>query len=459
MPDVFDVTDEHVASLLSRGESHFSDAKAKHIKPAKLTKSVSAFANADGGELLIGISEENAEFVWDGFSKAEDANGLIQCFEEFFPLGTHFRYSFLKNDKNKGLVLLCEIAKTPDVRVASDGIAYLRRGAQSIPQVTEEQIQRLRYNKGIFSFEDSKTNAPIDTVANSVAMIGFALDIIPVSEPEAWLKKQRLIVDETPVVAGSMLFSDEPQIDLPKAAIKIYRYRTSDAEGTRATLAFDPISIEGNAYSQVYTAVAKLKELIDEIPLLGTGGLERIDYPAEAIHEIITNAVIHRDYSLNDDIHVRIFDNRIEVQSPGTLPAHVSVDNILDERFARNPKIVRILNKFKNPPNKDVGEGLNTAFEAMRNLKLKDPEIIQREGHVIVVLRHEKLGSPEQLITEYLKVNDEINNAKAREICKIGSENTMKRVFQRMMTSGVIERIPNRPLNKTGYIKGANFPK
>jgi len=131
--------------------------------------------------------------------------------------------------------------------------------------------------------------------------------------------------------------------------------------------------------------------------------------------------VIHRDYSINDDIHVRIFDNRIEVQSPGTLPGHVTVNNILNERAARNPKVVRLLNKFRNPPNKDVGEGLNTAFEAMRNLKLKDPTIEVSENGVLVTLRHEKLGTPEQIIVEYLGEHDEINNATARAICFIGS--------------------------------------
>src|SRR4029077_16822181 len=161
---------------------------------------------------------------------------------------------------------------------------------------------------------------------------------------------------------------------------------------TRKTLAFDPLSIEGNAYEQIYKAVETTKKIAEEIPLLTSAGLQKIVYPTEAIHEVITNAVIHRDYSINDDVHVRIFDNRIEVQSPGKLPGHVTVNNILSDRAARNPKIVRLLNKFRNPPNKDVGEGLNTAFEAMRNLKLKDPVIEQKENSVLVTLRHEKLG-------------------------------------------------------------------
>jgi ATP-dependent DNA helicase RecG len=95
----------------------------------------------------------------------------------------------------------------------------------------------------------------------------------------------------------------------------------------------------------------------------------------------------------------------------------------------------------------------------MRKLKFKDPIIEQRNNYVVVSLRHEKLGAPEQLIVEYLKTNDEINNSKARAICYIGSENTVKRIFQKMINAGLIKRIPNRPLNKTGYSRGRNFPK
>jgi ATP-dependent DNA helicase RecG len=105
-------------------------AKSKLIKPARLTKTMSAFANADGGELYVGIGEPNSgTFVWDGFERVEDANGHIQAMEELFPLGMNFRYTFLYTEDDPGFVLFCEIDKTPDVRVASDGIAYLRRGA------------------------------------------------------------------------------------------------------------------------------------------------------------------------------------------------------------------------------------------------------------------------------------------------------------------------------------------
>jgi len=160
---------------------------------------------------------------------------------------------------------------------------------------------------------------------------------------------------------------------------------------------------------------------------------------------------LHRDYSIADDIHIRIFDNRVEVASPGTLPAHITPDNILDERFARNATIVRLINKFPNPPNKDVGEGLNTAFRAMRQMKLKPPTITQSGGYVQVTLKHEPLATPEELVLEYLKKNDQITNRIARQICFIGSENKMKGILQRLVKKGLIELVPGTTRYSAAY--------
>lgn len=135
------------------------------------------------------------------------------------------------------------------------------------------------------------------------------------------------------------------------------------------------------------------------------------EYPEEALHEIITNAVLHRDYNVAANVQVRIFDNRVDIESPGRLPGHVTVNNIIQTQFARNPKIVRLVNKFTNPPNKDVGEGLNTAFEAMGKLRLKKPQIHETEGSVVVTLRHESLGSPENIVMEFLSREVEITNS------------------------------------------------
>ena len=84
-------------------------------------------------------------------------------------------------------------------------------------------------------------------------------------------------------------------------------------------------------------------------------------YPSDAISEVVVNAVIHRDYSLSDDIHIKVFDNRVEVISPGKLPGYITLDNIYEERFSRNPNLVRMLHNLPDPVNHDIGEGLDTA--------------------------------------------------------------------------------------------------
>lgn len=450
--DTIPIRPDEAEKILSRVESHFADFKSKRISPAKLSRSISALANADGGELFVGVEDNAGQFQWDGFTTPEDANGLVQAIQSVDPSGV-LSLSFLSSDAQAGLVLHVQIPKTRSIYKSTDSRIYLRKGAQNLPQTTDDQVRRLTLNKGLESHEDETVRDNIESISNSLAVIDFILEIIPHSEPEVWLRKQLLIVGDRPTVAGELLFNDEPQVVIPKASIKIYRYKTSDAMGTRETLDFQPISIDGNLYEQIRKAVTVTVDITETSQVLGQSGLQNFTYPKEAIHEIITNSVLHRDYSLNDDVHVRIFENRIEVESPGTLPAHVTERNILKERFARNPKMVRLINKFPDPPNKDVGEGLNTAFEAMRNLRLKPPVISQNENSVLVVLRHESLASAEETIVEYLNRHGEINNAKGREICHEGSENKMKRVFERMMDSQIIERIPNRRGRATAYRK------
>ena len=180
-----------------------------------------------------------------------------------------------------------------------------------------EALKRLEYLKGVSSFETQTVDVPVDLVSESLIVTAFVMDVVPtVDAVEPWLRKQLLVRDGKPTVAALLLFSDEPQVALPKqSAVKIYRYATTDAEGTRATLIGQPITIEGAAYDVIKESVRTAVDTVQGIRILGASGLEEISYPQVTLHEIITNAVLHRDYSIADDIHVRIFDNRVEVRA------------------------------------------------------------------------------------------------------------------------------------------------
>lgn len=451
-----EITPDQARTILATEESHFLDLKAMDIKPAKLTESVAAFANASGGEVYIGIDEREKDGLksrtWRGFANVEEANAHLQVLEAMKPLGGHYEAAFMSCPGFTGHLLHIEIPKSKDILKASDKYPYTRKGAQKLRVDTPEAVHRLRLDKGIISFEDDVVNAPLESVTNSVTVINFMLGIIPTGDPEAWLRKQLLIADDRPTVAGVMLFHDEPQSALPKrTAVKIYRYRTRDDEGTREQLAGDPITVEGCVFELIYKAVTKTKEIIQGIRKLAERGLEEVLYPDETLHEIITNAVLHRDYSLPSDIHIRIYDNRVEVQSPGRLPGHITTRNILDEQAARDSRLVRLINKFPNAPNKDVGEGLNTAFAAMKALRLKDPEIMETDTSVIVHIRHSPLASPQEAVMSYLDYHDEITNSVARELTGIRSENSIKEVFLSLNRRQLLERVPGKLGNRAAW--------
>ena len=400
------LSDKEVASIFDIEENYFNDFKAKDITGKKLTKSVSGFANASGGEVYVGIREENDTKIkhWEGFNNIEDTNGLVQAVTDIIPLDNNCDISFLKHPV----------------------------------------LETYEMDKGIVSFENEViADSDIADVLDSQIYHYFCENNFSNVDYAMWLNKQKLAKDGKLTVAGLLLYAEEPQISLPKrSSIKIYRYQTSEY-ADRDALVSDPITIEGCAYEQIHESVSKTKEIIESIRKLGDG-FENVEYPEETLHEIITNAVLHRDYSIATDIQIRIFDNRVEVESPGKLPGHVTVSNILSSQSARNPKLVRLINKFPNPPNKDVGEGLNTAFEAMTRLRLKEPKIIENDKSVLVVIRHEKLASPEEIIMQYLDEHDEINNRTGRTLTGIKSENTMKRAFWRLRDQDLIEMIPGR---------------
>jgi ATP-dependent DNA helicase RecG len=447
MYPVYKITEEQALKILSIPEDFLNDVKAKEIKPSKLSETVSAFANASGGDIYIGIAENKADRTkeWNGFSEPEEANDIPQVLLQAHPFGNHLIFEYLECDGYSGIILHITIKKVKELVKSSSGEIYIRVNAGKQKIDSPDSLRKLEMDKGIITFENEWVEVSSQRIENSLSILSFLLNIIPSGEPKIYLENQELIKPGHAKVSGVLLFCDEPAIYLPKrSSIKIMRYKTKEDDIGREFLDGNPLTIEGDAYNLIFNAVKKTKEILEGIQKLGDGGLETIKYPDETLHEIITNAVLHRDYSIVADVQIRIFDNRVEVESPGKLPGHVTVRNILHTQSARNPSLVRLINKFPDPPNKDVGEGLDTAFRAMEMLRLKKPIISELETSVLVVIRHESLGSPEEIVMEYMTRNEEITNSIARELTGIKSENSMKNVFLRLKQSNLLEPIPER---------------
>lgn len=435
-------------NLVRHQEGHFFDRKSIKVDGRGIQKIATAFANADGGEFVIGIKDEKEEKDeskrWEGSTNIENFNSVLQALGEVTP-SLDYGVTFFGCDSLPGYILSVRVEKTASVHQTSDKTVYVRLGAQSVPLKDADRIIALGYAKGSASFEDSiSQDVSAEQVVESETLDEFLSEFSPKSDPLEFVINENLIDRNTwkPRVAAVLLFAKNPTALLSKkCAIKIVRYETREDEPERDHLKYVH-TIEGPLYKLIHEAVDRIKEIMSSVAIWTTEGLRTLDYPPESVWEILVNAVIHRDYSISDDIQVQIYNDRIEIISPGKLPGYVTVENILDARYSRNTKIVRTLSRYKKAPNHDLGEGLNTAFQKMKDWKLQPPKIQVHGNYVHVTLPHTPLAKPSELILEFLKTNDTISNSQARELTGIRSENSVKSEFYKLRDAKLLEMVP-----------------
>lgn len=443
---LLDTTD--TLALLEREEDHFYDKKSIRIGGAGLQKALVGFANSDGGDLIIGLEDAKTESElnkqWQGCATLEEFNGLLQAITEITPQ-IPCSMNFLSSKGNVGYILLIQIDKSSQVHQTSSKDIYIRKGAQTLPIKDPEQLISLKFSKGLASFEDVEVpNVPPEVIVESLAINKFLLDFSPKTDALEFCVNQNLLDIRTwnPKVCGLVLFAANPSSVIPtRGGVRITRYETKEDEPERDHLASSEL-LELPTYDLIHSTVNRISEIMSNISIWAVDGLKKAAYPPEAIWEIVVNAIIHRDYSISDDVQIKIFDNRIEVQSPGRLPGFVTIENILDVRYSRNKQIIRTLARYKTPPNKDMGEGLNTAFQKMKEWQLKQPIIEEINNSVLVTIPHTPLAKPEELVLEFLKNNSSITNKQGRDITGIKSENTMKAVFYALRDAGHLKMLP-----------------
>lgn len=452
-----EISVEEANALVVRDESHIYEKKPFSASGRILQKIAVAFANADGGEFVVGIADAKNETDptkrWQGGTDYEALNGHLQALFEIQP-SLDLRYEFLKMVDKDGYVLRVTVEKGSEVHKTSDQTVYRRHGAQSLPIKDPQKIAELSFAKGSHSYEDKVLPTVLpEQVVEAPELKSFLTDYSPKTDPLDFILNQNMVDPTTwePRVASVLLFHPSPSSVIPrKCAIKITRYETKEDDPERDHLA-SQATIEGPCFSLIHEAIEKVSKIMSSVQVWTTDGLKSLEYPPEAIWEVLVNAVIHRDYSISDDIQVLIFDNRIEIKSPGKLPGYVTVKNILEARFSRNSKIVRTLNRYRNAPNKDLGEGLNTTFQKMKEWGLKSPEILEEGNYVTVILPHAPLAAPTEAILQFLTNHKQITNSQARDLTGIKSENLVKVEFYKLRDEKLIERVPELKGRKSAW--------
>jgi ATP-dependent DNA helicase RecG len=268
--------------LCDRLESHFFDRKGRAIQPGKLLRHVAAFANADGGEIVLGIDDERTGNIgtqrWNGAPNIEDLNGFLHAMREIDP-PCSVSATFLVCVGLPGYVLHLNVEKDSFVHTTPDGKVYLRVSASSV-SLSPQEVLDLAYAKGERSYEDAKVpGARIEEIVDSSELRSFLVDYSPQTDPLDFTVNQYLVDVRTwePTVAGLLLFANNPSAVIPKqCGVRIARYETREEDPERDHLK-ETFTIEGPLYQQVHLTVEKLKSIMSATPIWTMEGLRTLN--------------------------------------------------------------------------------------------------------------------------------------------------------------------------------------
>lgn len=375
-------------------ENQYFERKSARIQDKEIAHQISAMANASGGVIAVGI-EDNGDIT--GVTD-ERENKLRQVPIDFLRTIPNYQVEILLAE-NGEKVFLFHVAPMPDeVIKGKDGEAYLRVGDTS-RKLNAEQLLELEYSKGIRSYETQVVNdASIDDLDLGLIQEYCQILNLNVSSPWDILKARGLIKGKEGnwivTVAAILLFGKIPTQFLPSARVRFLRYEgTAAGVGSEFNVVKD-ITIEKPLHYLITEGKQLIASQMREFQQLGKDGkFRRIpEYPEFAWLEGLVNAVTHRDYSIAGEyIRVTMYDDRIEFLSPGKLPSIVTVENIQNTRFSRNPLIARVLSDFGWV--RELNEGVKRIYTDMQSYFLEPPIFSEPNKKTVLLILKNNIAS------------------------------------------------------------------
>jgi ATP-dependent DNA helicase RecG len=445
-----------ILALLQQGKGQEIDFKAEGVSARTLAESLVALANASGGTVLVGVGPKSGRLL--GLKDAEAARdkALEAAFLTEPPLIMPLPEVVTLDDKD--FLVITVPPGLPHV-YSLRGKYLIRDGAQDKP-LPPKRLRRLIIERGEVSFESLiPPGATLDDIDRDKAKRYLAsLEGLSAATTEEALHNRGCLMHEEggyrPTNAGILLFGIQPEHFVKSSEIIVARYA-----GREMSDAFVREDIKGTLPDQIRRAEAFLVSNMKRgVRLVSLEREEQVEYPVKAVREAIVNAVAHRDYSIRgDEIRVFMFSDRIEFYSPGRLPGHVTVDNIVEERFSRNEVIVQVLADMGFIEH--LGYGIDRMIKLMRDYGLPAPRFQETAGGFRVTLyghgeglvseeeidlsrwSHLDLNQRQEQPLAYLLEKGRITNREYQELCPDVSSETIRRDLADLVNKNVLLKI------------------
>ena len=365
--------------LLSRGEdSHTQFKQAQDVRNAtSLAAEMVAFANAEGGRILIGV-DDLGSIVGITQDDIRRLNNLVSnvASENVRPPINPITENV---STEKGLVMVVTIREGLSKPYADNqGVFWMKSGANKRPVTSREEIQRMMQRAGLvhadeIPVEGTTLNSLDDDHFNGFFQKQYGRSVKQALE-DSGLTMARLLnnlglaKDETLNLAGLILFGRDPQRHRPAFVVKAVSFVGNDPAGVKYRDSEDIGGCLRDMHTRTMSFITRnLRRLQGDKDFNTEGDLE---IPAVAIEELVVNMLLHRDYFISAPWRIMIFDDRIELISPGALPNNLTIENIRNGvSVIRNPLIASFATK--ELPYRGIGTGILRALALVPGLELE----------------------------------------------------------------------------------------
>jgi len=374
--------------LIACGEDSRLQFKADVNNADALAAEMVAFANSDGGQIMIGIGNDG-KIIGLSRSSVERINQLISN-----AASQHVRSPIAPLTENvvvgKGrVVIVTTIPKGIDKPYFDkNGVIWLKSGSDKRRVNSKEELRRLFQISDQFHADELPTKAGIEAL-DKLRFRDFLRDIYKREFPDDAAELTRLLQNmnlATDVgmlnLAGVLMFAERPEWIKPQFVIKAIRY---PGDKIHASDYLDTEDFAGPLQKIFDDALAFVMRNLHKVQAgrgVNAPGLPEI--PESVFEELLVNALVHRDYLVSAPIRLFIFDNRIEIISPGHLPDNLTVERILTGiSNIRNPILVSYVAKGLLPYH-GLGSGIKRALDAWSRIDFID----DREGCLFTATIH-----------------------------------------------------------------------
>jgi ATP-dependent DNA helicase RecG len=375
---------EQLRQIISMGEGYQAEFKISvPSKPREIAEEVCAFANASGGTVVLGVSDDNDI---SGVAVDNRQRSVIQ--DAIGNISPALRCTIETVELDNRELCVIEVPSGKMKPYVYSGAIYIRIGPNSQKLTTAEEMREFFQRSDRIFFDEgecSKFNPEKHLDREIYDLFKHEAGLSPVVPDGQIFGNLRLKSEEGFFRNGAVLFfGAQPEVFFEKAYTRCVRF-----DGYDKRIILDDKIFGGPLFRQYQSALIWLKGKLDvryDIEGQGSGPRKEIwEIPEIVFKETIINALSHRDYYEKGAVTtVELFDDRIEVSNPGGLVSAISKEEFGHKSFSRNPLIFGLFNRMRLV--EQIGSGIPRIREMMQTSALPEPEF-RYKGMFTVALK------------------------------------------------------------------------